>query len=176
MDCSPPGSSAHGILRARTLEWVARPSSRGSFWPRDRIQVARIAGGLFTVWAVREAHECWSGLPSPPPGGLPKPGIRSGSPPLQADPLAAELPRKPPHMHTAVCETENQQGSTDSTQNYTQYFVITYKGKKTWKRMCVCVFVYNWISVLYIWTSTRLYVNFTSINTQIKEKRKCPIN
>ena len=26
MDCSPPGSSAHGILQARILEWVAVPS------------------------------------------------------------------------------------------------------------------------------------------------------
>ena len=30
MDCSPPGSSTHGTLQARTLEWVAMPSSRGS--------------------------------------------------------------------------------------------------------------------------------------------------
>ena len=30
MDCSPPGSSAHGILQARILEWVSMPSSRGS--------------------------------------------------------------------------------------------------------------------------------------------------
>ena len=30
MDCSPPGSSIHGILQARLLEWVAMPSSRGS--------------------------------------------------------------------------------------------------------------------------------------------------
>ena len=30
MDCTPPGSSVHGILQARTLEWVAMPSSRGS--------------------------------------------------------------------------------------------------------------------------------------------------
>ena len=29
MDCSPPGSSVHGILQARTLGWVAIPSSRG---------------------------------------------------------------------------------------------------------------------------------------------------
>ena len=27
MDCSPPGSSVHGILKARTLEWAAMPSS-----------------------------------------------------------------------------------------------------------------------------------------------------
>ena len=30
VDCSPPGSSVHGILQARVLEWVAMPSSRGS--------------------------------------------------------------------------------------------------------------------------------------------------
>ena len=33
MDCSPPGSSVHGILQARILEWVAMPSSRGSSQP-----------------------------------------------------------------------------------------------------------------------------------------------
>ena len=61
MDCSPPGSSVHGILQARRLEWVAMPSSRGSSQPRDRTQVSRIAGGFFTVWATRGAQEYWSG-------------------------------------------------------------------------------------------------------------------
>ena len=32
MDCSPPGSSVHGILQARTLKWIAMPSSRRIFW------------------------------------------------------------------------------------------------------------------------------------------------
>ena len=36
MDCSPPGSSVHGILQARILEWVAISSSRGSSPPSDR--------------------------------------------------------------------------------------------------------------------------------------------
>ena len=35
IDYSPPGSSVHGILQARILEWAAMPSSRGSSWPRD---------------------------------------------------------------------------------------------------------------------------------------------
>ena len=30
VECSPPGSSVHGILQARILEWVAIPFSRGS--------------------------------------------------------------------------------------------------------------------------------------------------
>ena len=36
MDGSPPGSSVHGILQARILEWVAVPSSRTAFQPRDQ--------------------------------------------------------------------------------------------------------------------------------------------
>ena len=32
MDCSPPGSSVHVILRTRILEWVAMPSSKGQSW------------------------------------------------------------------------------------------------------------------------------------------------
>ena len=35
MDCSPPGSSVHGIYQARILEWAAMPFSRGSSQPRD---------------------------------------------------------------------------------------------------------------------------------------------
>ena len=38
MDCSPLGFSVHGVLQARTLEWVAIPFSRVSFWPRDLTQ------------------------------------------------------------------------------------------------------------------------------------------
>ena len=54
MDCSPPGSSIHGSFQARVLEWVAISFSRGSFWPRDRIQVSCIEGRRFTLWATRE--------------------------------------------------------------------------------------------------------------------------
>ena len=47
-DCSSPGSSVHGILQTRILEWVAFPFSRGSSQPRDQTQVSCIAGGFFT--------------------------------------------------------------------------------------------------------------------------------
>ena len=43
-----PGSSVHGILQARILEWVAISFSRESSQPRNRIQVSRIAGRFFT--------------------------------------------------------------------------------------------------------------------------------
>ena len=56
MDCSLPGSSVHGILQARILEWVAIPFFRRSSWPRDWIQVFCIPGRFFTIWATREAQ------------------------------------------------------------------------------------------------------------------------
>ena len=56
MDCSPPGSSVHGILQARILEWVAISSSRESSQPRDWIWVSCIADGFFTFWATREVQ------------------------------------------------------------------------------------------------------------------------
>ena len=49
MDCNLPGSSAHGILQARILEWVAMPFSRGSSQPRNPAQVSCCAGGFFTT-------------------------------------------------------------------------------------------------------------------------------
>ena len=53
MDCSPPGSSVHGILQARILEWVAIPFSRGSSWPRNWTLVSYIADRrptLYHLW------------------------------------------------------------------------------------------------------------------------------
>ena len=51
MDCSPPGSSVHGILQARILEYAAISFSRGSSQPRDWTRVSCIVGRCFTVWA-----------------------------------------------------------------------------------------------------------------------------
>ena len=55
MDCSPPGSSAHGISQARILAWLSIPFSRGSSPPRDQTQVSCIAGRFFTIRATRKA-------------------------------------------------------------------------------------------------------------------------
>ena len=54
--CHPMDYTAHWILQARILEWVAFPFSRGCSQPRDQTQVSCIAGGLFTNWAIREAQ------------------------------------------------------------------------------------------------------------------------
>ena len=66
MDCSPPGSSIHGILQARILGggrggWVAISFSRGSSQPRDLTQVSRIAGRHFNLWATRNPSPIWPG-------------------------------------------------------------------------------------------------------------------
>ena len=64
-DCSPPGSSVHGILQARILEWVAIPFSRGSSSSRDWTQVSCIAGRFFTIYTAvqilwaRESKVLW---------------------------------------------------------------------------------------------------------------------
>ena len=54
IDCNPSGSSVHGILQARILEWVAISFSRRSCQPRDQTWVSHIAGRCFTIWATRE--------------------------------------------------------------------------------------------------------------------------
>ena len=60
LDYSPPGSSVHGILRARTLEWVAMPLSKPQgVAPQFFFQINRPG---------KMKQEYWSGLPFSPPG------------------------------------------------------------------------------------------------------------
>ena len=58
-DRSPPGSSVHGILQAKILEWVAMPSSRGSSQPGAEAfsKSPALAGGFFNTSATWEALE-----------------------------------------------------------------------------------------------------------------------
>ena len=53
MDCSPPGSSLHGILQAGALEWAAVPSCRGTE-PASLVSAA-LTGGSFPTSTSREA-------------------------------------------------------------------------------------------------------------------------
>ena len=59
MDCSPPGSSVHGISQARTLEWFAMLSSRGSSQPRDQTCVSYVS--CIGRWVLY--HKCHLGSP-----------------------------------------------------------------------------------------------------------------
>ena len=56
IDCSLPGSSVHGILQARILEWIAISLSRLSSQRSNQTQVSCLAGRFFTDWATREAQ------------------------------------------------------------------------------------------------------------------------
>ena len=53
-DCSPPGSSVHGISQARILEWVAICFSRRSSQPRDWTCISCIGRWILYHWATRE--------------------------------------------------------------------------------------------------------------------------
>ena len=69
MDCSPLGSSVHGILQARIVKWVAISFSSGSSWPRNQTWVCCIAGRFFTnslpykltVWHCKMTSLCLQG-------------------------------------------------------------------------------------------------------------------
>ena len=73
MDCNSPGSSVHGILQARILQWVIMPSSRGSSQPRDWTSVSCLlnwqAGSLPRTCKYCR-YTCWyiaGSLPLVPP-------------------------------------------------------------------------------------------------------------
>jgi len=55
VDCSPPGSSVHGILQARILEWVAI-SNQGISPTQGSNCISCIAGRFLTIWVTREAQ------------------------------------------------------------------------------------------------------------------------
>ena len=60
MDCSPPGSSIHGILQARILEWAAMPFPRGSSQPRDRICISYVS--CISRWVLYHWYHLGSGI------------------------------------------------------------------------------------------------------------------
>ena len=116
-ECSPPGSSVHGILQATTLEWVAIPFSRGSSWPRDQTQVSCTTGRFFTIWVTREVQDYWDGLLFPSPGDLPNPGTKPRSSALQADSLPSES--QCTRIEFTDQDTEWLNGLKNKTQLYT---------------------------------------------------------
>ena len=89
LDCSPPGSSIHGIFQARVPKVKVKSLSRVRLFA--------------TPWTVAyqappsrgfSRQEYWSGLPFPSSGDLPDPGIEPRSPTLGADALTSEPPGK----------------------------------------------------------------------------------
>ena len=83
MDCSLPGSSIHGIFQARVLEWGAIAFST-VINCLCVCSVLSVMSDSETLWTVAcqaalsmgfSRQDYWSGLPCPPPGDLPNPGI-----------------------------------------------------------------------------------------------------
>ena len=94
MDCSLPGSSLHGILQARVLEWGAIPFSDHNLCGRHNKVKSLSRVRLCDPWTVAHQaplsmgfsrQEYWCGLPFPSPGDLPDPEIEPRSPTLQED-------------------------------------------------------------------------------------------
>ena len=61
VDCSPPGSSVHGILQTRILEWVAIPFSRGSSWPKDQTWSPTLQADSLLSEPPGETHDSYKG-------------------------------------------------------------------------------------------------------------------
>ena len=105
MGYSPPGSSVHGILQARVLEWGAIVTSLLFFFPaRSEVKSFSRLRLFATLWTVAAPGSSvhgilqarileWGAMPSS--RGLPNPGIEPRSPALQADSLPSESPGKP---------------------------------------------------------------------------------
>ena len=95
---------------------VNRVKGRDHFLNREQLKVVKVKPlshvRLFsTLWTVAyqappsmgsSRQEYWSGLPFPPPGDLPNPGIKPESPTFQADALTSEPPGKP-ELKVSAC-------------------------------------------------------------------------
>ena len=113
MDCSPPGSSVHGISQARILEWAAISFSRGPSQPRDQtsnLWVSCIgrqilyswAPGKLDRWVINHVKILWRESFSPPililswRGSFPAPLCQ-----LELQPLDAELGKDAQWCHAS---------------------------------------------------------------------------
>ena len=97
VDCSPPGSSVHGILQARIPEWVAMPSSRGSTPAQGSIEPRSPPLQVDSLPLEPHGTHIWSEIfPDCPRISVPVPLPDFSSPPQL---------HKPWHVHTLVLTT-----------------------------------------------------------------------
>ena len=94
MDCSPPGSSVHGMSQTRILEWVAISFSRECSQPRDRSGSHALQADSLPSEPPGKPQNTGVGILSLSPGDLPNPGIEPWSPELQVYSLPAEPQRE----------------------------------------------------------------------------------
>ena len=94
MDYSLPGSSVHGILQARIMEWVAMPFSRGSSQPRDWTRISHTGNLILYHWATRELSPYFQCLFS----SVQFSSVTQSCPTL-CDPMNRSMPGLPVHHH-----------------------------------------------------------------------------
>ena len=95
MDCSPPGSSVHRIFPSKITGVDSHALLQEIFLTQGLNRGLLDCRWILYLLSHQGTQEYWSGQPLPSPGDLPDPGIKLGSPALQADSLPAELPGKP---------------------------------------------------------------------------------
>ena len=142
MVCSLPGSSVHGILQARILEWVAMPSSRGSSQPRGSNPGLPHCRWILYFLSHQGSPEYWRGWPIPSPGNLPDPGIELGSPELQVDSLSAELPGKPWYLSYYLLNWEIFILFQIKTTKCTYFWLYFCTGSKKSSRFQMTIYIY----------------------------------
>ena len=106
MDCGPPGSSVHGILQARILEWVPISFSRGSSQPRDQTRVSCVSRRILhhcITWEALSPH-CSSVFAQAPAELDPwLPEYASACPFPHCEPLALPSLSPPPAVLALLC-------------------------------------------------------------------------
>ncbi|KAB0376718.1 hypothetical protein FD755_011162 [Muntiacus reevesi] len=101
-DCSPPGSSEHGIFQARILDGPQRQSVSTSLRGVRLFATPWIVACQTPLSMGLSREEYWSGESFSSPGDLPAPEMEPGSPALQADSLPSELPGKLPFIPSSL--------------------------------------------------------------------------
>ena len=102
--------------------------TKGTFHAKMEVEVKLLSRvWLFVnLWTVARQtplfmgfsiQEYWSGLPRPPPGDLPDPGIEPKSPALQADALPSEPPGKSIKMHENVPKLKDKSESESESHS-----------------------------------------------------------
>ena len=146
-----------GILKARILEWVVIPFSRGSSLPRDQTQVSYIVSKFFTVLATREAWYLYTQLQTYP--------FMSSW--LNYHHFLLYMPRMCQHESIVEAKTYSNSGKSSEGKNVFEfstqiegYFVR--KWKWNWRLLsCVQLFVTPWTSP---WNSPGQNTGVTSLS------------
>ena len=82
---------------------------------------------LLCPWGLSR-QEYWSGLPCPPPGNFPNPGIKPMSPAFQADSLLSEPPGKPKNTGVgSLCLLQGIFPTQESNRGFLHYRQILYQ-------------------------------------------------